>query len=136
MFKQRKVTPVRFVEKNGDFPELVSVSKPSSDSSLDFKTMMKESLVITKEEPVAIDYSKIPGWVVLPDNKKIYKEEPVEPEYDSYNYHNMVLGHIYKMAERWEQYKEEYIELHGEDEYYRVYNNTPDSYFDLLQEDE
>jgi hypothetical protein len=136
MFKQRKVTPASFVEKNGDFPQLVSLCKPSSDSSLDFKTMMKDSLVVAKEEPTGIDYSKIPGWIVLSgDKKKIYKQES---EYDSYNYnyHTMVLGHMYKMAQRWEQYKEDYIELHGEDEYYRVYNNTPDSYFDLLQEDE
>jgi hypothetical protein len=126
--KSRFRQPVNagFQEKPGDFCELSSSS--TQIKSLNFQKIVKilEEPEPVKKESTMIDYSKVPGWVVFTQvnrnrNTMTREEEPEEPEV--YN----VAYDLYKMAQRWEEYKLQYDELHGEDAYHRDHE-MPDSY--------
>lgn len=130
----RKPENKGFQEKPGDFCELSSTN-PLSTTSLNFQKIVEilEEPEIVKKESTVIDYSKVPGWVVFTDvNRNLTNisrvEEPVEP--DVYN----VTYHLYKMAQRWNEYKIQYDELHGEDAYHR-YHEMPDSYYNEYEEE-
>ena len=114
----RQAVNAGFQEKPGDFCELSS--RTAQTKSLNFQKIVKilEEPEIVKKESIIIDYSKVPGWVVFTEvNKNLNtmsrEEESVEPEV--YN----VAYDLYKMVQRWEEYKIQYDELHGEDAYHR-----------------
>ena len=121
----RKPENKGFQEKPGDFCELSS-AKPLSQS-LNFQKIVKilEEPETVKKEPTMIDYSKVPGWVVFTEvNKFLHVNKKEEDEPEVYN----VAYHLYQMAQRWEEYKIQYDELHGEDAYHRDHE-MPDSYY-------
>lgn len=128
----RKPENKGFQEKPGDFCELSS-SNPLS-TSLNFQKIVKilEEPETVKKESTMIDYSKVPGWVVFTEvNRNLTNISRVdEGEPNVYN----VEYHLYKMAYRWEEYKIQYDELHGEDAYHR-YHEMPDSYYNEFDEE-
>lgn len=133
MYRFRQPVNAGFQEKPGDFCDLSSGS--TQIKSLNFQKIVKilEEPEPVKKESTMIDYSKVPGWVVFTQvNRNLNissQEEPDEPEVYDVSYD------LYKMAQRWEEYKIQYDELHGEDAYHRDHEMPDSCYYSEYDEE-
>lgn len=136
---QKKVNkPSCFIEKAGDFPELSGVVKnnvnnkshdesphdESPDDSHDYKNIMLNKVVPDDVELTECIIMKKKGWVCITQSNGFVEDEPREVGFNiQCNYQ------IYNMYKVWEKYKENYIELHGEEMYYNIHE-MPNYYYE------
>ena len=121
---QFSTTTTTIVQKKPDanniieFPTLIGDQFVSNTTSLDFKTA---SLKVLKEEEKKEELK--PGWTSYTiENGKLkkagYQKEDEEDEPFSVKAKRIIRI----MVERWDRYKENYINLYGEDTYYKMYS--------------
>ena len=125
------------MESQTEFPELSSVNKSSQDT-LDYKRFLCVNEETITPVKVEIDYSLKPGWICMtqwPSPTVIKKEKEKEKEsverVDLYQYSLSVYRQLEKMETIWHKYMNDFIELHGEEEYHRLHE-MPDSYYESL----
>jgi hypothetical protein len=122
--------------KEDDFPDLQLVAPVKKESTIVNKwtAAVKKEVKVVKEED---DEDKVyvePGWICIRKNKKTGKTETIQgplteeqKQYDRIRYleqhdlkYNMIKT-IERMEERWNDYKMQFDELHGEGAYQEKY---------------
>ena len=137
-----QVVKKEYIKKESDFPELNTEIKKNGDisSELNYK---KASL---KETPKVLCEIKKKGWYYIykNENKELIREyvekNEIEKEYELDVHEEMNIA-IQKMQYNWNNYKETYIELYGEDVYEYMhkmpnYEHIPDYYEEEYSEEE
>lgn len=122
-FNEKKKIEVKLTE--ADFPELIEKDKISEkeECKLNFKDAYLKEVVEVEGE----DGPPLPGWTryrvkdkILIVDGEIPKGE--ESDYTAEEYHYDATQIFSSLINRWNEYKKEYNELHGEDEYERIHS--------------
>ena len=118
------------------FPSLISNDNiETAESAMNFISATKKEKI--KDNNSLIMDKILPGWVRISmnNNRKIVYEygENTNIDYDAEYEDYVVKKEINAMINRWEKYKENYLDLYGEEEYeknfmsYDAYNTENDS---------
>jgi len=117
-------TNQQFVNDIDNFPILVNVNKTQKQEPIeeDKKYLEMAKTEIVKEELIEDDIK--PGHILITlEGNKITKRysrtNPSENTYQDYIKTTSII--IDNMIYRWNKYRDEFIDLYGEDEYYNVY---------------
>ena len=128
-FKDKKKVEIKLTE--ADFPELLSrksenendkEKKKENEHKLNFKDAYLTEIV----EEVREDTPPLPGWTryrvkngqLIVDGECPKKEDK---DYTAEEYHHDAVQIFNCLINKWENYKENYNALHGDDEYERVH---------------
>ena len=133
----------KFEIKESDFPDLIQpTSKPtSSQQGMNYKLAAVEKEIEKIEDDEKEEVVE-PGWVrysIDPVSKNTvivngFKDQDQDQDQDQeQDLYTHIDNIIQSMAERWENDKSNYYNLHGEEEYdkiYSVFDNEYDSEYD------
>lgn len=131
-FNEKKKVEVKLTD--ADFPELVE--KNSVSEKEECKLNFKDAYLKEVAEETEDDYPPLPGWtryrvkdgIVIIDGE-IPKGE--EEDYTEEEYHYDAVHIFGYLINRWNDYKNKYNELHGEEEYERIHSMPNyESFFD------
>ena len=137
-FKPDEETVVpKFEIKESDFPDLIQpTSKPtSSHQGMNYKLAAIEKEIEEEEDDDKEEVVE-PGWVrysIDPVSKNTVIVNGVKEQDQDQDLYTHIDNIIQSMAERWENDKSNYYNLHGEEEYdkiYSVFDNEYDSEYD------
>ena len=121
MFKEKKET---YILKDIDFPDLLI--KKTSNILKHSPTKMNYALASEIVEKIEEKDDLEPGWERFIFTRQIKEENPPNETHIEYN--NRVNNMISEMGSRWEKYKEIFIEIYGEDEYYKTHPTLNDNF--------
>jgi hypothetical protein len=120
--KDKKRVEIKLTE--ADFPELLLI-KPENNSENECKLNFKDAYLKDAVEDVKDDIPPF-GWTryrvkdgqLIVDGESLKKEDE---DYTAEEYHYDAVQIFNCLINKWENYKEYYNELHGDDEYERLY---------------
>ena len=128
MFKEKKET---YILKDIDFPDLLI--KKTSNILKHSPTKMNYALASEIVEKIEEKDDLEPGWERFIFTRQIKEENPPNETHIEYN--NRVNNMISEMGSRWEKYKEIFIEIYGEDEYYKTHPILNDNFEEEYEEE-
>ena len=134
-FTEKKKVEIKLTE--ADFPELIV--RDNDVVTEDCKLTFKEAYLKEVEEIVPQDEPLLPGWTRyrVKDGVLIVDGESVEEEeYTAEEYHYDATQIFNCLINRWNDYKENYDELHGDGAYDRVYKMSQYESFEEEEYDE
>jgi hypothetical protein len=136
--KSKKETELFFTDN--DFPDIVNLSKNNNTENT--KTLNYSE--VTKKENRQVDNeveNEIkPGWVKIFRDLKTgkikseYRKNDEKNNYMNYSYDDEVKKSLNKLIQKWNKYKNDFIELYGEDVYEKVFK-IPNSNYDEQDSD-
>lgn len=122
-FNEKKKVEVKLTE--ADFPELVEKDKVSEkeECKLNFKDAYMKELVHEAEEdgppPAGWTRYRVKDGIVIIDGELPIREEE---DYTAEEYHYDATQIFGCLINSWNDYKNKYNELHGEEEYERIHS--------------
>jgi hypothetical protein len=133
-FAEKKKVEVNLTE--ADFPELIAKENAvAADCKLNFKEAYLKEVINDGQE----DDPLLPGWTRyrVKDGVLIVDGESTEEEeYTAEEYHYDATQIFDCLIKRWDNYKEEYDDLHGDGAYDRVYKMPQYESFEEEEYDE
>lgn len=141
----KEVVKKEYIMKENHFPELNSGIKKGQPEASPIHSELNYKNASLKEIPKVVDeWKKQKGWHYISqnENREVIKEYigDSEIEYEPTIHEEMNMA-IQKMEYNWNDYKEKYIELYGEDVYEIMhemvnYEHIPDYYEDESNEED
>jgi hypothetical protein len=137
-FKMKQNPKKEINMSNENFPELVSTNFSIHESSTPKKSISYiDKLNLVAEESKEKEDTLLPGWIkIYRDKNNNIKTISNPNSIDSISVEDTIQKRLGPMITRWENYKTEYINLYGEDDYEFNYKfpNYNYNYFDELDE--